>query len=79
MRSLVITAALALLVGQTAQAADISTVDQNGDGVLSTEEFAAGFPDAAPDLFAAVDLDGNGLIDADEFTAATTAGGILAG
>jgi len=78
MRSLFITTALALLATQVAQAGDISAVDLNGDGMLSSEEFAAAYPDAVPDLFVAVDLDGDGLIDADEFSAATASGGVLA-
>ena len=73
------TLAATLALSGAAYAADMTEMDADGDGMLSAEEFAAAYPDAAPELFAAVDLNADGMIDADEFTAATESGGVLAG
>ena len=69
----------ALFAASAAFAADMTEADSNGDGMLSADEFAAAYPEAAPELFAAVDLNADGMIDADEFSAATGTGGVLAG
>lgn len=65
-----LTAMLVLPATAFAQA----SADTDGDGMVSVEEFAAAYPDVAPDLFATLDTDESGTLDETELTAAQEAG-----
>lgn len=54
-----------------AQEADFSTVDSNGDGIVSMEEAGAAGWEWTEDQFNAADADGDGGLNAEEFAAAT--------
>lgn len=79
MRNFIITLPVALVLGTAGFAGEMSSMDQNADGVLSVEEFAAGYTNADPAVFVAVDTNEDGVIDPDEFKTATEDGGVLAG
>ena len=51
-----------------------SSLDANGDGVLTIDEVQASFPEMSSDSFAAMDLNADGALDADEVAAAQEAG-----
>lgn len=59
----------ALVSGQVA-----SSLDTNGDGVLTLDEVQASFPDMSADSFVAMDLNADGALNADEVVAAQEAG-----
>ena len=59
------------IVPALAQEADFSTVDANGDGMVSMEEAANAGWTWSEDQFKAADTDGDGGLNADEFAAAT--------
>jgi len=79
MRIFIPTLTLALAVATTGFSAEMSEMDANADGVLSVEEFAAGFTNADPGVFVAVDTNEDGMIDPAEYEAATKEGGVLNG
>lgn len=47
--------------------AHFSDLDANGDGQVVQEEFQAHFPQATPEVFAALDLNGDQAVDHDEW------------
>lgn len=49
-------------------------VDVDADGMISAEEFAATYPEAATDTFAQLDLDGDGGLSVEEIAAAREVG-----
>ncbi|WP_170477595.1 EF-hand domain-containing protein [Ruegeria arenilitoris] len=51
-----------------------SSVDTNGDGVLTLEEVQIVMPEIDTDSFAAMDANGDGTLDADEISVAQGAG-----
>lgn len=70
--SLTLVAALtfpALAMSQVA-----SSLDVNGDGVLTIDEVQASYPEMSSDSFTAMDLNADGALDANEVAAAQEAG-----
>lgn len=51
----------------TTPAERFAAMDTNHDGVLSQEEFRAGYPDADPSLFTALDRNRDGVIEPAEY------------
>ena len=68
--------AAAFLIALTLPVAASATnlVDVDADGMISAEEFAATYPDAATDTFEQVDLNGDGGLSAEEIAAAREVG-----
>ena len=77
MRIFIPTLSLALVIGAAGFALEMSDMDANADGVLSAEEFASGYTDVDPAVFAAIDANADGVIDPAEYKTATEAGGVL--
>lgn len=67
------TFAIALTLPAVALASD-ATMDADGDGAVSAEEFATAHPDAAEGTFEQIDTDADGALSEDEITAAKEAG-----
>ncbi|HUS53376.1 MAG TPA: EF-hand domain-containing protein [Thermohalobaculum sp.] len=63
-------------IGMTgaAYAASFADIDSNGDGAITTEEFAAAYPDSGQDAWTAADANGDGALSADEHVAAVASG-----
>ena len=66
--------ALALTLPAAAFAADVATMDADGDGAVTMSEFQTAIPDAEAGTFSAVDANADGVLTEDEVTAATEAG-----
>ena len=66
------TFAIALTLPAAALAAD--SMDADGDGAVSAEEFSAAHPDAAEGTFEQIDTNADGALDEDEISAAKEAG-----
>ncbi|WP_037315696.1 hypothetical protein [Ruegeria halocynthiae] len=64
----------ALVLGLPALAIAQSSVDTNGDGVLTIEEVQAVLPDVDADGFSAMDANGDGALDQAEIAVAQEAG-----
>jgi len=63
-------ASLALSFALPAAVLAATSMDADGDGAVSMEEFNAAMPDAGEVVFAEADTDGDGMLSADEVTAA---------
>lgn len=59
----------ALAISQVA-----SSLDVNGDGVLTIDEVQASYPEMSADSFSVMDLNADGALNADEVAAAQEAG-----
>lgn len=66
--------ALALSMPLTAYAALMDTLDSNGDGAVTMEEFQSAMPDAEAGTFSAVDTNADGVLDEAEINAAKEVG-----
>jgi hypothetical protein len=69
-----ILAASVIGMAGAAYAASFADIDANGDGAITTEEFAAAYPDATQDTWTAADANGDGALSSDEHVAAVSAG-----
>lgn len=63
-----------LLAATPALMAQDATVDMDGDGMVTIEEFTEAYPELTAETFAAADTNADGMLDADEIAAATDAG-----
>lgn len=66
----------AVLVAAPALAQDMSTLDADGDGMVSMEEMTAVYPDMTEDSFTQADANADGMLDEAELQAAVEAGTI---
>lgn len=57
-----------------AYAASFADIDANGDATITTEEFAAAYPDSGQDVWTAADTNGDGVLSEDEHVAAVASG-----
>lgn len=57
-------------------AGDITSLDTNGDGLLSVDELQAAHPDVTAEQFSQIDSNGDGAVDDAELSAARD-GGLL--
>ncbi len=64
----------AIVLGLPTLAVAQSSVDTNGDGVLTIEEVQAILPDVDADGFSAMDANGDGALDQAEIAVAQEAG-----
>jgi hypothetical protein len=67
------------LVGASHAMGQASSLDSDGDGMVSYGEMLVAMPDMTEAEFQALDTDGDGLLDADEVSAAQDAGLVPAG
>jgi len=51
-----------------------TSMDTNGDGVLTVDEVQAVYPDMTPETFSAMDVNADGALDDDEVVAGQDAG-----
>ena len=68
--------AIPALVAAPVLAQDMTTMDTDGDGMLSMEEMQATMPDMTEDTFTQVDTNADGMIDQAEYDAGVEAGTI---
>lgn len=61
-------------VAGAAHAASFGEVDENADGIVSQDEFAAAYPEAGQDLWVQIDANADGQVTEDEFQAAVDGG-----
>lgn len=61
-------------LGMTTASLAATSVDANGDGVLTLDEVQAVFPEITPDTFTAMDTNADGALDDAEVVAAQEAG-----
>lgn len=73
-KSLLIALTTGSLVVGTAALAAFADIDSDGDGLLSADEFAAGFPDLGAEAFVSIDTDADGMVSEPEHVAAVEAG-----
>lgn len=75
MKRIFLRTAASLALGTAAFAAtDITTLDADGDGMVTMAEMQAAFPEFSDEAFAALDVSGDGMLDADEVAAAVEKG-----
>ena len=69
---------IAAVLGVSAMAttafADMSTLDANGDGLVTVEELQAAYPEVTAEQFSEIDANGDGAVDDAEMSAAEEAG-----
>ena len=68
--------AIPALVAAPALAQDMTSMDTDGDGMLSMEEMQTTMPDMSEDMFTQVDTNADGMIDQAEYDAGVEAGTI---
>ncbi|MFB9149975.1 EF-hand domain-containing protein [Roseovarius ramblicola] len=66
--------ALTLALPATAQAAEFTSADADGDGYVTMSEFQDAMPDAPVEAFMEADADADGVLSEEEFAAAQDAG-----
>lgn len=66
MKKLIAALGISALAITAAQAAELSEIDTNGDGVISMEEAKVAMPDLSEEAFGGADADGDGSLNAEE-------------
>lgn len=69
-----IVAALGMSALATTAFADMSTLDADGDGLVTVEELQAAYPEVTADQFSEIDTNADGAVDDAEMSAAQDAG-----
>ena len=63
-----------ITLGLTSAAWAATSIDSNGDGMVTLDEVQAVFPEITADSFSAMDVNSDGALDNDEVVAAQEAG-----
>jgi len=63
-----------IITGLAAASFAATSVDANGDGMLTLDEVNAAFPDIKADAFSTMDVNADGVLDTSEVAAAQEAG-----
>lgn len=66
MKKFIVALGISALAMTAAQAAELSEIDTNGDGVISMEEAKVAMPDLSEEAFSGADADGDGSLNAEE-------------